>query len=89
MLNVVLLAINNSYGEYSQNINVKKHPKNHYQNYDYNQYGYDAFSFSYTQLYLRQSRDTNNCGPKRIRTADLLIANEALYQLSYGPLTWK
>ena len=25
------------------------------------------------------------CGPKRIRTADLLIANEALYQLSYGP----
>ena len=25
------------------------------------------------------------CGPERIRTADLLIANEALYQLSYGP----
>ena len=27
------------------------------------------------------------CGPERIRTADLLIANEALYQLSYGPGT--
>ena len=25
------------------------------------------------------------CGPERIRTADLLSANEALYQLSYGP----
>ncbi len=25
-------------------------------------------------------------GPERIRTADLFIANEALYQLSYGPL---
>ena len=25
------------------------------------------------------------CGPERIRTADLFIANEALYQLSYGP----
>ena len=25
------------------------------------------------------------CGPERIRTADLLDANEALYQLSYGP----
>ncbi len=25
------------------------------------------------------------CGPDRIRTGDLLIANEALYQLSYGP----
>ena len=26
-------------------------------------------------------------GPDRIRTGDLLIANEALYQLSYGPKT--
>ena len=26
-------------------------------------------------------------GPDRIRTGDLLIANEALYQLSYGPVT--
>ncbi|KKT81419.1 MAG: hypothetical protein UW79_C0020G0023 [Candidatus Yanofskybacteria bacterium GW2011_GWA2_44_9] len=25
------------------------------------------------------------CGPKRTRTADPLIANEVLYQLSYGP----
>ena len=25
-------------------------------------------------------------GPKRIRTADPLIANEVLYQLSYGPV---
>ncbi len=25
------------------------------------------------------------CGPEEIRTPDLLIANEALYQLSYGP----
>ena len=25
-------------------------------------------------------------GPERIRTADLLIANEALYQLSYRPV---
>ena len=25
-------------------------------------------------------------GPDRIRTGDLLIANEALYQLSYGPV---
>jgi hypothetical protein len=30
-----------------------------------------------------------NCGPERIRTADLLIANEALYQLSYGPVNEK
>ncbi len=29
------------------------------------------------------------CGPDRIRTGDLLVANEALYQLSYGPLNEK
>ena len=27
------------------------------------------------------------CGPDRIRTGDLIIANDALYQLSYGPET--
>jgi hypothetical protein len=26
-------------------------------------------------------------GAKRIRTADLLVANEALYQLSYNPFS--
>ena len=26
------------------------------------------------------------CGPDWIRTSDLLIANEMLYQLSYGPI---
>lgn len=30
--------------------------------------------------------DSVFCGPDRIRTGDLLIANEALYQLSYGPV---
>ena len=28
----------------------------------------------------------NNGGAKRSRTADLLIANETLYQLSYSPI---
>ena len=26
-----------------------------------------------------------NCGPERARTADLLLAKQALYQLSYRP----
>ena len=34
---------------------------------------------------LFDTMTTNFGGPERIRTADLLIANEALYQLSYGP----
>ncbi len=29
---------------------------------------------------------SQKCGPERDRTAGLLIANEALYQLSYRPL---
>ena len=29
---------------------------------------------------------TNFCGPKRDRTDDLLNANQALSQLSYGPI---
>jgi hypothetical protein len=32
-----------------------------------------------------RSRGRNPGGAERNRTADLLIANEALYQLSYGP----
>jgi hypothetical protein len=28
-----------------------------------------------------------SCGPKRIRTADLCIANALLYQLSYRPFS--
>ncbi len=27
----------------------------------------------------------SSCGPKGVRTPDLIIANDALYQLSYGP----
>ena len=34
--------------------------------------------------YLKM-RDISNGGPAEIRTPDLLVANEALYQLSYGP----
>ncbi len=31
-------------------------------------------------------REDGNGGADRIRTCDLLIANEALYQLSYDPM---
>jgi hypothetical protein len=34
-----------------------------------------------------QCLENKNGGAKRVRTADLLIANEMLYQLSYGPIT--
>lgn len=41
------------------------------------------------QLLLLRSRAVKDTakknGPERIRTADLLVANEALYQLSYRP----
>ena len=32
-------------------------------------------------------RRRTRCGPKGIRTPDLLAASQALYQLSYGPLS--
>ena len=34
---------------------------------------------------MAKTREENPGGAERNRTADLLIANEALYQLSYGP----
>ena len=41
------------------------------------------------QIFFYQAREKKrSCGPDRIRTGDLLVANEALYQLSYGPIMW-
>ena len=35
---------------------------------------------------MKLSKNKKNFGPERARTADLLLAKQALYQLSYRPL---
>jgi hypothetical protein len=40
------------------------------------------------KIITRELRTENHGGAKRGRTADLLRARQALYQLSYGPFSW-
>ncbi len=43
-------------------------------------------NFHFSSKHLQEDAFKRNGGPKRDRTADLLNANQALSQLSYGPL---
>ena len=41
-----------------------------------------------TRIRSQAWNDTSRGGPDRVRTDDLLDANQALSQLSYGPMNW-
>ena len=47
-----------------------------------------SFLYAYPLTYLLPAYDYIIGGPKRDRTADLLLARQALSQLSYGPTAW-
>ena|SRR5579863_895021 len=48
--------------------------------------GHHASSFSHHVAAPREARRAKRGGARRDRTADLVIANDALSQLSYGPI---